>query len=722
MSLAKRAAGGGQSGWGHGAVGVLLALAACNSPTHAPEARSGAEAPAPSAPGSDAVRSNTAGTPSGVAELCVGEAHSCLRTTEGRVACWGDNEDRQVAPVDDPQLASPRWLEELPPAAELRCGEQETCVRTASGDVACLGGTDGVERLALPEPAVDLVLHRDGGCAALASGQVQCWERLPRYVRRAASSEPGAGVAAASRTLWPLPQLANVKRFLPAPALAEVLCAIGNPASSDPVRGAPGAAGTVPSAPGSSGPVSSATGAPICVRDLRQPESVRPVELAAGDLGAAAVVASADGSALCGPLPDGQVRCEGSGVPAQPFSGAPAARADVGGLVPYDGGLCVLSPTEGARCAGAPSPLVTALPARASMAALGFAHACALLDGQVECWGQASRGQLGSGPAFIHAEPLLVSGVAGVTALDASPLQACAATGEGLSCWGALPGGGAAAHFAFEPQVLPLPAPALEVRAAHLGAPGTPRQHALEPLCARSAAGWWCWQGDAFRRAQPDESTPLQQWKTKFTRASSDRQCGVTAAGELVCAGEPSRAGNRTEKTALLRFSWAEPFVEASGLFPVAGEEHVCGRSASGKVACFRARAAASEAPVDAPGVSALQGIVQLAAGRLGQEGVACALDGAGAVHCWGGNRYAQSSARPSSSNDARTSGIAAPWAPTRVEPLPPAAQLAVGGTFACARTQAAQVYCWGDNRQGTAPNGAPGVQSTPRSVRLPSG
>ncbi|MDB4979978.1 MAG: Regulator of chromosome condensation repeat, partial [Myxococcales bacterium] len=56
-----------------------------------------------------------------------------------------------------------------------------------------------------------------------------------------------------------------------------------------------------------------------------------------------------------------------------------------------------------------------------------------------------------------------------------------------------------------------------------------------------------------------------------------------------------------------------------------------------------------------------------------------------------------------------------------RIAGLAVAAQLAVGGTFACALSADGHVWCWGSNRDGAAPTGAPGVETTPVTVGWPA-
>lgn len=69
-----------------------------------------------------------------------------------------------------------------------------------------------------------------------------------------------------------------------------------------------------------------------------------------------------------------------------------------------------------------------------------------------------------------------------------------------------------------------------------------------------------------------------------------------------------------------------------------------------------------------------------------------CALDALGAVWCWGLNDHGQCGASPS---------VAVFDRPRRVEAIPLARRVAVGGSHACAIARDASVWCWGDDTHG---------------------
>jgi alpha-tubulin suppressor-like RCC1 family protein len=146
-----------------------------------------------------------------------------------------------------------------------------------------------------------------------------------------------------------------------------------------------------------------------------------------------------------------------------------------------------------------------------------------------------------------------------------------------------------------------------------------------------------------------------------------------------------------------------ERFAEASSIFRRAGKPHVCGRTVTKRVRCFHLDAGVT-AP--SPTLDALAEVRQLAAA----EATACALTEPGAVWCWRDARFGQLGGAHRSR----------PFEAARIPDLRLAVEIAVGGAYACARAAAGEIHCWGSNRDGTAPDGAPGLLSTPVAVLWP--
>jgi len=146
----------------------------------------------------DTDRETVIGLPDAVDVAC-GDTHCCAVRHTGRVVCWGDNEWGQlgveeVSPTlcfDVPCSTVPLRVDGLSDAARVVAGRAHSCALTADGRVVCWGDNDegqvgaptpGVvafasEVVGLPpdDPAVDVAAAGDTSCAVLRSGAVFCW-------------------------------------------------------------------------------------------------------------------------------------------------------------------------------------------------------------------------------------------------------------------------------------------------------------------------------------------------------------------------------------------------------------------------------------------------------------------------------------------------------------------------------------------------------------------
>lgn len=118
-------------------------------------------------------------------------------------------------------------------------------------------------------------------------------------------------------------------------------------------------------------------------------------------------------------------------------------------------------------------------------------HTCARLDtGRVECWGSNDEGQLGTSEAGDHPEPTPVPDIEDAIQIVAGTTHTCAIRRSGaLACWGSNLKGelgrGTETLRESPAPVVGLPEPVLQVA---LGSTHT---------CARTASDVWCW-GDNF--------------------------------------------------------------------------------------------------------------------------------------------------------------------------------------------------------------------------------
>lgn len=178
--------------------------------------------------------------------------------------------------------------------------------------------------------------------------------------------------------------------------------------------------------------------------------ATRPAPVAVSGL--AGVVGLGVGeSHACALKQDGSVACWGRNTFGQLGNGnttdqtTPTPVTGLSNVVALTAGndmTCALTGEGRVFCFGEgqtePSEVAETLGAVAALSA-GRSHACALKgDGSVACWGSNSYGQLGDGTVESHPfDPVAVSGLSGVVALEARERGNCALKADGtVMCWG----------------------------------------------------------------------------------------------------------------------------------------------------------------------------------------------------------------------------------------------------------------------------------------------
>lgn len=182
-------------------------------------------------------------------------------------------------------------------------------------------------------------------------------------------------------------------------------------------------------------------------------------------LGSGAVAVAAGSDHTCALLADGSVRCWGGngagqlgnggtdgsttpvavsglsgpaiGVAASGFHSCAVIR---GGAVQCWGQNDAGQLGNGTTAAAVLAPVtVVGLAGPAVQVATGNRHTCALiLDATVQCWGDASRGQIGDGALGLRPQPSTVPGPASIVEIAAGNNHTCAVSVFGaMACWGA---------------------------------------------------------------------------------------------------------------------------------------------------------------------------------------------------------------------------------------------------------------------------------------------
>lgn len=332
----------------------------------------------------------------GVEQLALGAGHSCLRTFEGKVYCWGGNNRGQLGLGDEVDRLSPVEVPLDGPAKDLAAGAFHTCAVLAEGErLYCWGhhnrGQVGIglsasdEILSPVEVGLagvdDLALGEQHSCARQgetvycwgnnASGQVGDGTQTDRVVPVVVDEALGSGGIAAGGFHSCAPAANGIVRCWGANASRE--CGIPGMGQST----------------------------------ILTPQNVPGLANAGLE-----AVRSGMGRHSCG-FSTAELYCWGSNASGQL-------------------GLGTVSPAE------LPQPTSLGQGVIPSDVRPGFAHTCALGEGRVYCWGDNFGGKLGVGVVAPNVpSPTVVPGLDGVVAIGAGTQHTCAYLGPtDVRCWG----------------------------------------------------------------------------------------------------------------------------------------------------------------------------------------------------------------------------------------------------------------------------------------------
>lgn len=284
-------------------------------------------------------------------------------------------------------------------------------------------------------------------------------------------------------------------------------------------------------------------------------------------------------------------------------------------------------------------------------------HACALVNGGVECWGRNDSGQIGDGTNTDRNAPTQVTGLAsGVRGIAMGASHSCALLDGHVQCWGDNYFGevGAGGQSTTTPVTVALNGNIQAITA------GTGHS------CALVNGGVWCWgnnsQGQLGNNSTTNSSVPVQVVglgsNVQAIAAGGTHTCAI-ANGSLVCWGNNIN-GPVGDATTTDRWT-----------------------------------------PVPVQGLSS--GVQAVAAG----EASTCAVVNGGAW-CWGWNGLGQLG----------DNSTADRWAPVAVQGLSSGVQaITVGSGHSCALTTTG-AKCWGDNSTGELGNNSTTNSLTPVSVQ----
>lgn len=662
-----------------------------------------------------------------VEQVAAGGLHTCARTGDGRIWCWGRNDIAQLGVGED----TPRTIRSAPVPVPgllgtlgLAAGDAHTCVITAERGVRCWGlndagqsgeasfryqrgapgAVDGLER-----PVLALALGGSHSCALLEGGEVRCWGGDESgqlgdggNAARRATAAPVSGLDAPAVSL-----AAGYSHTCAALANGTVRCwgengegQLGDGTREDrsqpvAVLGLPAGGIRALAAGVTSSCAIAGAGAALHCWGAQYPllgfGEDSPTARAYPGLEAGLVALGAGDYHYCALTSGGQLKCFGENIFGQFGNGEIGAGSDVetaagllDGVTQVDAGrqhTCARARDGALQCWGdnrfgqlaqditserlVPTQ-VSGLDSGVLAVGVGAYHACALgMNGQVKCWGVNTAQQLGNGGSGLSRVPVDVVDLGpGVRALAVGGNSACAITAERrVKCWGA--------NFSNQlgiggPPDTSTPRPVLGLGEVDVLSIGVGREHA----CALMSGGLVkCWGDNAY--GQLGDGTRIQ------------RATAVDVAG-------------------------LPPGIRAIA----AGYLHTCAITAGSGLKCWGINENGQLGdgsntdrltPVDVVGLGS--GVVAVAPGGLHT----CAVVSGGGVKCWGANYFGLLLGDGSSVDRALPADVPA----LRQGVVEVSA--ALFGT--CVRFARGAMQCWGTNDGGPVGDNSTVSRPTPVDV-----
>jgi alpha-tubulin suppressor-like RCC1 family protein len=261
--------------------------------------------------------------------------------------------------------------------------------------------------------------------------------------------------------------------------------------------------------------------------------------------------------------------------------------------------------------------------------AIGARHTCALSGGGVHCWGDGTRGQLGTGltsSLSAPSVPVVGGGVplAGVTAIAAGGDRSCALTADGVRCWGD------GVVDAQEPEGFRGSATAVTAGVGFACAAF------VEPRAVRCAG--------ADDHGQSAAKQPVLTGAAVVGMSAGGKHaCAVLEDGAVQCWGANDSGqlgdGTTTDSRVPALVQGLPPAAEVK-----AGATHTCARLKNKTVACWGDNRAhqlvnGTSKPSSKPvPVQGMMGVVELVVGGDSS----CVRMAEGEVRCWGANASGQ--------------------------------------------------------------------------------
>lgn len=678
--------------------------------------------------------------------VAVGGLHTCAVLNDGKVQCWGNNEQGQLGNGTTTTSTVPQTVTGITAATAVAAGNNHTCALLSGGTAQCWGLTgngqvgDGTTYDATQNSQLVLPLLRlrpvtvsglsgalsisAGGfhtCAVVSGGSVKCWG--DDGIGQLGDNKPGDKSLVATT----VPGLSGVTGI----AMGEFhTCALL-------------AAGTVKcwghNGTGQLGDGTKADrAAPVGVVGLPDPAGATPNPV---------VAITAGYGHTCVIVKDGTARCWGENTFGQLGYPTPVGTPAEGGRMTPS-----VTPQPVQRNTAPPSPLnpSPSTVAQDGLTAIsaGQFHTCAMLEtSAAACWGQNGRGQLGTDPNPLTSKlddsttAVAVAGLAGATAVTAGGFHSCAAQGGAMVCWGYNFYGqlGSSAPGSAVPVIVTAITGATEVSVGNgsvcaLIDADTPRKP-------------HCWGDNSLGQLGGDPAVTKASIRIPVTgipsasaidvgnghacalpQGSSSPQCwGFNATGQV---GDGTTI-NRFAPAPVSGLTTAIT-VSAGGGLGTAERGHSCSVTSAGTVQCWGRNASGQLADGTADDRSTpvtvqrddnfdhaevtlvgLGGVVAVTTGGLHT----CALAADATVWCWGANGSGQLGDGSTTERHFAVHVQADGDDPDNDHPLTGVLAIEAGGSYTCARLTGGKVKCWGNNGRGQLGNGSTAPQSYPTTV-----
>ncbi len=633
--------------------------------------------------------SPVSGLSGAVTAISADDDHTCALLVNGTVQCWGANGYGQLGDNSNNNSSTPVGVSGLSgPATALAAGRSFTCALLSNGTVECWGfnlegqlGNNSETSSGVPvavynlSGATAITAGEFHACALLSNGTVECWGyNYSGELGNDSNNESDVPVA-----------VYNLSGATAVAAGYYHTCALLAGGTAECWGG-----DTFGELGNSS---NTASNVPVAVSSLSG-----AVAIAAGGLHTCALLAN--GTVECwgynndGELGNGgntDTNAPGTAVSGNVLPGAGAKQISSGEYT-----TCALISDGTVQCWGfnrgqlgngtnsvdslAPVQVID-LPGPVKAIAVGYLHACALIDdGTVQCWGYNGEGNLGNGTTNSSDVPVPVTGLSGVKAITAGMFHTCALLATGaVDCWGYNAAGQLGTGSSYADSLVPVAASAWT---------------ALGPVSAIAAGG--------------------------------QHTCGLMA-GVVYCLGFNANGqlgiyNNSVsyvpEPVNLLPFTYPGPStIRATAI--AGASANTCALISDGSEQCWGFNfygdlGNGSFTDTNVPAiVSGLSGAIGITTGGYQQSDHSCAVLSNGTVECWGDNSTGQlgnSTTQLCGGSFPSCSDV-----PVVVSGLSGAKAVSAQEETNCALIADGTVQCWGYGGLGDLGNGSTtGIQQTP--------